>query len=849
MALNLGVLPECLDLEDHKEWKEAGKSPVMRDLISSWSGKLATPSDPYFQNPTNSALPITEPPKDLSQNVIVNDSQNPGTSTPLNETPDSTQFTDTAPNTPASITTSAVLEIEEYIELLDAEDEEADPDRLRRDLEINERVNRSLAEAEEAALARSILSPRAVPAERKTVQFADDPIIGPVGEEDALDIGEGEVVMKTVYVWNTFRDFVSVSSLTGFEEYVLEPRIWRTVKDGVLQSQNTKERPDIESIPKLADLDEMVTEMPSADFKAESDNPASNEIDVIAPDPAIVAISASRVTVTETEPEKTSKYEPLMHPKIQVTERGSGLDGFPSIVEVVKPEGTSVLGVSSDVATDAVTPEVEVGSRLNVVPVEPLPSQIPPIKLTTSLNPEISKSRNKLTHVNFLKDIEPADVENTWNMPSTPLVEVDIGRNIENRRDSGGFDPFLEGLSVSKAPERKDGKKTVVIEEPKAVEISLEAQGVPLRGPSKVDSTSSGVDVSSSAMSAYSVKLTQVEPPPTPGPHTFAAISSYYPKKEGNHASIPSQIPFHPSLQRSGIPVPVPVPPKATPAIKSPPKSPNKPSIAPKPSNLIGTPRGGNKSKGNTIFSPLVGGLVDPFLASLQPTVKKETPPVRPKTPSTSTDSASSTPTNSEVTHTQQEQLKWPSIDTSLAGAIIASAPTSPTSLSSSWTFVENTKKDILTKVVSPPAPPSRTPARRTWFGSESKSFLPPSSMDISATTSSNRPASTGVSPRADEPSSSTVQPGSSPQGRKLFTFELKVGQSIVSTPVHELDNPREVAEQFAREHDLQNRLPGGQTTVAEIVGYFESQFAERKKERERKRAERRERSMKAAVW
>jgi hypothetical protein len=80
------------------------------------------------------------------------------------------------------------------------------------------------------------------------------------------------------------------------------------------------------------------------------------------------------------------------------------------------------------------------------------------------------------------------------------------------------------------------------------------------------------------------------------------------------------------------------------------------------------------------------------------------------------------------------------------------------------------------------------------------------------------------------------------PNGRKLFTFELKVGQSIVSTPVHELDDPRAVAEQFAIRHDLENRIPGGKGMVEKIVAYFETQFIDRKSEREKRRAERRER-------
>jgi hypothetical protein len=56
------------------------------------------------------------------------------------------------------------------------------------------------------------------------------------------------------------------------------------------------------------------------------------------------------------------------------------------------------------------------------------------------------------------------------------------------------------------------------------------------------------------------------------------------------------------------------------------------------------------------------------------------------------------------------------------------------------------------------------------------------------------------------------------------------------------LDDPRFVAEQFVKEHDLETRLPGGKGTVEGLVRYFEEQFSERKREREKRRAERRER-------
>jgi hypothetical protein len=55
------------------------------------------------------------------------------------------------------------------------------------------------------------------------------------------------------------------------------------------------------------------------------------------------------------------------------------------------------------------------------------------------------------------------------------------------------------------------------------------------------------------------------------------------------------------------------------------------------------------------------------------------------------------------------------------------------------------------------------------------------------------------------------------------------------------MDDPRAIAEHFAREHDLETRLPGGKATVDKIVYYFESQYVERRREREKRRAERKE--------
>jgi hypothetical protein len=95
------------------------------------------------------------------------------------------------------------------------------------------------------------------------------------------------------------------------------------------------------------------------------------------------------------------------------------------------------------------------------------------------------------------------------------------------------------------------------------------------------------------------------------------------------------------------------------------------------------------------------------------------------------------------------------------------------------------------------------------------------------------------------DPNTTKLKPEEKPVAppRKLFTFELKVGDTVVSTPVYESDNPTIVAREFAQKHDFESRLPGGKDTVEKIVVYFESQFAERKREREKRRAERKMKS------
>jgi hypothetical protein len=172
--------------------------------------------------------------------------------------------------------------------------------------------------------------------------------------------------------------------------------------------------------------------------------------------------------------------------------------------------------------------------------------------------------------------------------------------------------------------------------------------------------------------------------------------------------------------------------------------------------------------------------------------------------------------------------------------------------LGSSWTLVDLSKKDY-TKDAFPPAPPptpTQASVRRTWFGTDTKIVSAPSATPTPAGSPCVKPTlprqSQPVQPAATsskapaDPAPSSSKAVIPPNGKKLFTFELKVRDSVVSTPVHELDDPRAIAEKFAIQHDLENRLPGGKQVVDRIIGYFEVQFAERKSDREKRRAERR---------
>jgi hypothetical protein len=270
-----------------------------------------------------------------------------------------------------------------------------------------------------------------------------------------------------------------------------------------------------------------------------------------------------------------------------------------------KPSSPPIQSWESAIATTKSTPTpVPVKTSHNIQPTPYVPkwssAQIREIKATTSIKPEF-KPRNSLSlaPVNALKEVEPADVESTWDMPTTPLVKIDMersetGRGVEN-------DPFLAGLSSSKKVEVKSevNKKVVVVEEAKQVEIIEETKAPS----SKYDAILVPVDEVVPTPSA-NIK-SPVTSASMPGPYTFAAMAGPIPSLTKPMITSPPQ---SLSIPRSGVPIPVPLPPTLRPATKSPTKTPvkpilvatpviplkptpAKPIVAPKPANLVSTPK------------------------------------------------------------------------------------------------------------------------------------------------------------------------------------------------------------------------------------------------------------------
>lgn len=821
--------------------------------MNSWSGKLATASDPYFQFPpgtSTSTSHISQPITPRSETSPLNTPPPPpDASFPHKGSVESPQVIDSAPNTPVSITASIALETEDYFDLLEAVNEDRtkdDPDSLKRDLEINERVNQSLAEAEEAVLVREILSPRTAVTERKTVHLVTPKIPISTAMEEKIESESKESGMrKIVYVWNNFRDFATVRSITGFEEYIPQPRCLRNIKEGMaVEAASVVE---IRDVQQPEDPNEGKGNIVEQKFEG----------NVVPEGPKFEPPPLKRECTITTEHASLPAFESSM----PVETSASPLPTVPTLAqETVLPAETTSL-TSDAPAKDSeaskqtwhsistllptVKPPLVSGTSIpppkekQQMPAPPnlalkKPSQIAQIRVATSMKAEVLRPRGKLSPVNVLKDVEPADVENTWDMPATPLVEVDMERNNEDRRRNAGNDLFLLGLTASKKVEKPEGKKVAVIKETERIEIIPDVKTIlpkidriftPVENPGLETTVPRGI---------ANVKLPINSPPATSGIRTSPVV------RQPVHAarvgpSIQSPLPFVASAQRSGMPMPIPIPPTPRPATKSPVKSPVKPAIVPKPVNFVDRPQ----AKPTPSF--LLDDSVDPFLAALQPTTKKDEFPSRPKTPSASTDSAESTPKKCDSQNAVPE--KGLAIDNSSSAPLIESTSPSPTSLSSSWTLVGMTKKETETKIVSSHTAASSmsaiSPSNRLLFGADIKT---PASSTMG--TPSATPTLNPVNPKPGQiPSESILAKSTTTaQSKKLFTFELKLGQSIISTPVHELDDPRFVAEHFVRKHDLETRLPGGKGTVERLVEYFEQQFDERKREREKRRTERRER-------
>ena len=813
---------------------------------------MATASDPYFQQALASAVtsPVVEARSTTAPDTI------PAT-TPLNptipEAPESTAPSDTAPNTPASITTSTALDIEEYLDLLETEQDEQDelerykldPDRLQRDLEINERVNRSLAEAEESALVREILSP-ARP-ERKTVQFASRPDSPtPDGETEDQD-----VMVRMVHVWNTFRDFVTVRGITGFEEYILEPREAKPLKSSKGVGSGTAERSgNTEGEEKMDDTEkaEAGKEIPSK----RSSTPAIPILDTVQSEDGLQS------------KKKADEVVPLTStPNISLESSSAEPAAVSPTINVIPPTPLSTPALKraglTDVAADKEKPTtapksykvlngrvIQVDSTSTSFTSPPAASSgwespIPPAQSKSETWPAtISEPSKHLPSagappLDVPKVVEPAPAKNTWDMVSTPRTEISgFRKSLSPEGQKAADEDFLEGLSDSKKVEEKieeknvSSKKVVIVDTkpPEQLISPIKASPFPLELPSTSSEPALPKYVPPSADNAsFLIPLT----PTTARPLT--ASTELEAKDRESHATptsapkvilpAPQSPPAASSAVRMGMPVPVPHPPMPKPDTKAPVRTAIKPTVAPKPTNLAksAVPP---LSRVTAAISPVVGGLVDPFLQNLQPSAKKSIPVSRPKTPRVSLDSTDSTP--------EKKQL---SIQIPLSSSFTESESTSPGSLSSSWTLVENSRKEV-------PAAPPPTPVRKNWFGTTPTPAATPASTPV---VGPSKP------PGAPSPTESKPKTQSSgPSGRHLLTIQIPMGNSIIPIRLNERDDPEKVAQEFARERSLETRREGGKRDVEKLVEFFKTEFAKAAKEREEKRAARRERMRSSAT-
>ena len=866
---------------------------------------------------------------------------------------------------PSSISlTSAVFDVAEFFEPLDdAEDEDeeqrydADPDRERRDLEINLRVNKCIAEAEEAVLAREILSPRT--SERKTVQFAESAnvIHEPVSDhalDGEVDMGHLEVLTKPLYLWDSFRDFVTVRTVTGFEKWVPVPGVLRTddyvgvdIAEEVEVRVVDREKGKFEHLGQTdANDDEPGAMPPPAEPKGPTDNedvdppvagepvrqrqepgrpveaddlpsaPGDAQTGPFATD--IQIPNGPGVTTMNAWESSFGSHEIAQQDSTSPPPRGySSSQIVPPIEPIETPE--TPRSVHALIETKSSAPlarpdcpppaqPLETTLTDSVCPPTPgpmakkFPGQMTQVKLPFPIRPSVTVAPSKRPPVNVMNEFESSEVANIWTKP-IPLARVGLVAKVSHSREKDKFgtdaaasDEFLLGLDQSMKAEPTP-KSVTIVDTKSGVDVEAR-EGDEIVEKKTADITETTVVTppnvqSQGAPSSHAHTPHAAPPTPAkevdikpqksglqmPSTHSYSSMAGPIPSLSRPMISSPSLSTTFPIVRspRSGIPMPIPIPPTPRPAMKSPPKKLVQPSIstasatiesraapsygstgklaiAPKPAKLAGA------SKKVSLISPLVGGLVDPFLQGLEPKAKRNKSGPLPQTPggsASASSSAESSPSKSFGSESSAVLVGGEDVSADLSGSgstDLSRVSPSPVSLSGSWTLDENSKgsapttetplgppptpapKEVLAPVFQAKQSPPSAPIRRTWFSSSEPS---PTPAPTPVPTPSATPKIHAALPSFVNPTPKPTREVTAPAPRKLFTFELKVGETVVSTPVYETDNPRVVAREFARKHDFENRLPGGKGTVDKIVSYFENQFTERKEEREKRRAER----------
>ena len=914
--------------------------------------------DPYFNQPPAHPSPPDVPVVSLQQIPTSAPSLSIMDCTAAyGENAQDTPTTDPALRTPSSTgLASAVLDIAEFFQLLDdaeAEDEEQrydpDPDREHRDLEINLRVNKCIAEAEEAVLAREILSPRT--SERKTVQFAESAnvIHEPVSNhalEGEVDVGHLEDLTKPLYLWDSFRDFVTVRTITGFEEWVPVP--------GALRSQ------DSVGVDIAGEVEACVVDMEKGKFEQVGGTDAKDDEPGATPPPAEPRGPTDNEDVSHLV---RQRQEQLCRP-VEAYDLPSSPDDaqaglFVTDIQIPNDPGVrttytweSSLGSPGPAQQDSTPPARPAYSpSQSVSPVEPIeatktphsvhalietkpsaplaqpdrppqaqplrttptysvcpptpapvakkfPSQITEVKLPFPTRPSVTAAPSKPPPVNVRNEFEPSEVANVWTKP-IPLARVGLVAKGSHSRQKDQLDEFLLGLDESRKAEPSpknvvivDAKSDVDVEEREGDEIvekktvditetmvvtpppDVQSQAAP---PSRPHTPHAAGPIVQTPAKEGDIK-TQQSVFQIPSTHSYSSMAGPIPSLSRPMISSPSLSTTLP-IVRSSRSMPIPIPPVPRPATKSPPQksvqpsiscssatiepraasshvSIGKPAIPPKPAKLA------SASKKVSLISPLVGGLVDPFLQGLEPKAKRNKSGPLPQTPGGSaSSSAESSPSKSFGSESSDVVVGGEDTSANLSGSGItdlSGVSQSPISLSGSWTLDENSQgsapatenvlgppptpapKELLAPAFEAKQSPPSAHVRRTWFSSDLSPTPAPTPVPTPSATPTVTPKIHTALPSFVNPTPKPTREIAGPAPRKLFTFELKVGETVVSTPVYETDNPTIVAREFARKHDFENRLPGGKGTVNKIVSYFENQFVERKQEREKRRAERR---------